>query len=172
MQLVDRDYEYWHVVLTSAEDGCSMAEVKDLKVLNCTLSCCAQKFKTAFVQYQSKDNEILRNELIDIALSCQKNIQRKNSMNQFSGILETSMKNSLKEIIENTEEIDTTIYKTAKTTSILKQLTSVLKWLIGNRESVDDRSFISENEGTQYSNLNKTVLRDSSNLDGSLLDDY
>lgn len=63
-QLVDTENHYLHVVVTSKKDDCSEAELNDVKRVNQTLASCAKHFKTAFIQYQSKDDEDLRNELI------------------------------------------------------------------------------------------------------------
>lgn len=72
--MVDEENQYFHIIVTSKQDDVSQAKMQDINRLNMTMSSCAKYFRTAFIQYQSKDNAELRNELIQIALSCQKNI--------------------------------------------------------------------------------------------------
>lgn len=72
--MIDMENQYLHVVITSKMDDISHAKLQDVNRLNMTMASCARYFKTAFIQYQSRNNADLRNELIQIALSCQKNI--------------------------------------------------------------------------------------------------
>lgn len=73
-QLIDNTNRYLHVILTSKQDDCSQSTLNDLYRLNMTMASCAKYFKTAFIQYQARDNLDLRNELLHVALSCQKNL--------------------------------------------------------------------------------------------------
>lgn len=61
---VDNENRYFHVIVTSKQDDCSHATMNDLSALNITMASCAKYFKTAFIQYQSRDNMQLRSELI------------------------------------------------------------------------------------------------------------
>lgn len=94
-----------------------------------TMSSCAKYFKTAFIQYQSKDNAELRGELIQTALSCQKNIS-----SQTQTMLESNVRMSMAESKqEEMMNLEATLYKTAKVSSIKKQLKDITAWLTGQQ---------------------------------------
>ena len=114
---MDTRNRYFHVILTSKFDDCSQAKLGDLYSLNMTMASCAKYFKTAFIQYQSRDNVELRNQLLHLALSCQKKLDT-----QTQSMLESSatLDQIHQPIDENKMDLEATFYKTAKVSSIKK----------------------------------------------------
>lgn len=118
--LHDSDNEYLHVIIACGEDNCSGASYKDLLSFNSVMKNMTNDFRTACIQYECKSDEVLREDLFKITLSCQKNILSEASGQSIT--LDDDQINVAK------GEIDYGIFKVASARNIDRKLKEVFDW--------------------------------------------
>lgn len=103
----DKTTDYLHVIITSGNDVCSEATLKDLLQLNQFMKKSAKYYELVTIQYMQKSNDTLKKELLALAAAAQR-----------SGATQ-----------------DTGRYIPAKYSNIIQKLENVIDWFDGKIQS-------------------------------------